>query len=160
MYMDIYNDTGAVVNLGNPVINNNAIQNCGDNIEFEDVEYATITRDMIVNNVGKTGVHLDSGSNYTEIHTNCFYNNTPQAMDNGTGNNWDGNYWSDYIGSGPYSIEGTANNTDNDPLDECPLGEGPPTPAQVPALTPVGLIALIGLLSAIAALSVNLRKRL
>ncbi len=35
----------------------------------------------------------------------------------------------------------------------------PPKPSAVPAMTPIGLIALIGLLSVIAAMSIKIRKR-
>jgi len=160
IYMDIDNETGAVVNLGNPVIEGNTISNCSHGIDFEDVEYATIVQNMIVNNTEwDTGVHLDEGSNYNVIRTNCFIENDPQAMDNGTGNDWTGNFWSDWSGSGPYEITGTANNTDSNPLDECPLGQEPQAPAQVPALTPIGMIALVGLLSVIAAISIRKRRR-
>ena len=82
----------------------------------------TIERNMIVNNtVTGTGVHLTAGSAYNEIHENCFYDNVPQAWDNGTGNNWTGNFWSDYAPPPPYLINGTADSEDGDPLQDCPL---------------------------------------
>jgi len=119
----------------------------------------TIVRNMIVNNTAHTGVHLNETANYTEIHENCFYDNVPQAMDNGTDNNWTGNYWSPPPG-GPsdYSIPGAAGSKDNDPLPYCPLKK-PQAPAQVPALTPIGMIALVGLLSVIAAISIRKRRK-
>ncbi|MCK4735240.1 MAG: DUF1565 domain-containing protein [Methanophagales archaeon] len=160
VYMLKDRETGATITLGDPIIDDNTIENWATGIKLEDVENATITRNMIVNNTGgATGVHLPEGSNYSVIHTNCFYNNTPQAMDNGTGNDWTGNFWLDYIPPGPYNISGTANNTDNNPLDVCPLGQEPPAPAQVPALTPIGMIALVGLLSVVLAVATLRRKR-
>jgi len=164
--MSLTNDTGATVNLGNPLIEGNNISNCADGITFEDVEYATIRSNLLVNNTpappappAPSGVHLNENSSYNQIYDNCFIENVPQAVDNGTNNTFTSNFWDDWNGSGPYEIAGTANNTDDNPRDECRLGEEAPVPAQVPALTPVGLIALIGLLSAIAALNINIRKR-
>ena len=161
LYMYLYNESGATVNLGNPMIEENTISNCGDGVDFEDVEHATIRRNMIVNNTGSadSGVDLNSGSADNEIYENCFIGNTPyQAVDNGTNNFLDRNFWDDWDGSGAYEIFGTANNSDENPLDECPLGQEPPAPAQLPALTPVGLIVLIGLLSGIVVLNIVRRR--
>jgi len=141
-------------------ISNNEITDNWHGIWLDDSSYNTILKNKIARNseIG-TGLHLDEGSNYNKIHTNCFINNTPQAIDNGTGNIFYGNFWSDYVPPGPYNISGTANNADNNPLDECPLGKPPAPPARVPALTPIGLIALVGLLSVIAAVSITVRKK-
>ena len=126
MYMYVDNETGAVVNLGNPVIKCNTISNCSDGIYFDGVESATIERNMIVDNgVPPSGVHLDDGSNYNEIHENCFYDNEPQAYDDGTDNDWDGNYWDPLPGGGDYNISGSAESEDTGPLDVCPLTEPP-----------------------------------
>jgi parallel beta-helix repeat protein len=160
LYMFLYNDTGATVNLGNPLIEGNTISNCADGITFEDVENATIRSNLLVNNTpAPSGVDLNENSVYNQIFDNCFIGNLPyQAVDNGTNNTFTSNFWDDWIGSGPYNISGTANNSDNNPRDECRLGEEAPAPAQVPALTPVGLIALVSILSVIAALTIT-RKR-
>lgn len=116
----------------------------------------TIVRNMIVNNTVHTGVHLTETANYTEIHENCFYDNVPQAMDNGTHNNWTGNYWSPPPGGqGDYTIPGSAGSKDDNPLPDCPLK---PTPTPVPAFSTVGLLALIGVLSVVLAVA-TLRKR-
>jgi hypothetical protein len=49
-------------------------------------------------------------------------NNEPQAWDDGTDNNWIGNYWSPPPGgSSNYIIPGTTGSEDKDPLDECPV---------------------------------------
>ncbi|RZB29417.1 MAG: hypothetical protein AEth_01234 [Candidatus Argoarchaeum ethanivorans] len=78
---------------------------------------------MIVNNSGGgTGAHVTVESNDNEIHENCFIDNEPQAMDNGTNNNWTGNYWFPPPGGiGDYTISGSAGSEDADPLDDCPL---------------------------------------
>ena len=143
------------------IITENEIRDNGHGVWVEDSNNNTIERNMIVNNTaGGTGVHITDYSDENEIHENCFIGNEPQAWDDfeGFSNNWTGNYWSDYTPPGPYSIEGNANSEDSSPLDECPLGEGPPTPARVPALTPIGIIALIGLLSVIAAMNIRRKK--
>ena len=101
------------------------IFNCARGTRIDSGRYNTIERNIIRDNFD-TGVLLDGSASYTEIHTNCFYNNIRQAMDNGANNNWTGNYWSDYIPPGPYNISGAAGSKDNEPLDECPLGEGLP----------------------------------
>lgn len=74
-------------------------------------------------------------------------------MDNGTDNNWDGNYWSDYPQVGVYEILGTAGSKDNHTLSRCPL-----IPARVPELTPTGIIILVGLLSVVLAVSISIRR--
>jgi nitrous oxidase accessory protein NosD len=145
----------------NAVISNGEIKNSGHGIWVEYSENTTITGIMIINNTEMdTGVHLTADTNNTEIHGNCFYDNEPQAWDNGTNNNWTGNYWSDWTPPGPYNISGTAKSKDNDPLDECPLKKPPvPAPVRVPGLTPIGMITLVGLLSVVLAMSISIRRK-
>jgi len=134
------------------------IFNCARGTRIDSGSNNTIERNIIRDNFD-TGVLLDGSATYTEIHTNCFINNTPQAMDNGTGNYWTGNYWSDYpVEGGTYNISGATGSKDSNTLGECPLGQGPP-PAQVPALTPIGIIALVGLLSVVLAVSISIRRK-
>jgi nitrous oxidase accessory protein NosD len=121
----------------------------------------TIERNMIRNNTGgaRCGVYIDSSSDLNEIHRNCFfYNGPPQAIDehSGDSNNWDGNYWEPAPGlsEDPFLIPGAAMQRDNAPLRQCPL-----CPTQAPVVTPLGLVALIGLLSVIATLTLVRRKR-
>ena len=132
------------------------IINCGHGVWINLGNANRIERNIIRDNtLWDTGVHLESQANNTEIHGNCFYDNVPQAMDNGTGNNWDRNFWSPPpSGPGNYTIPGTAGRKDHNPLSYCPL-----IPAKVPTLTPVGIIALVGLLSVIVAMSIKIRKR-
>jgi parallel beta-helix repeat protein len=72
------------------------------------------------------GLDLNGNSEYNSIYYNNFINNSlgfPQARDNGVNNIWfnttynEGNYWSDWIGTGNYSIAGTANSYDEYPLN-------------------------------------------
>jgi parallel beta-helix repeat protein len=144
------------------IITENEIRDNGHGVWVEHSNNNTIERNMIVNNtMPDTGVHITDYSDENEIHENCFIGNEPQAWDDlmGESNNWDRNYWSPPPG-GPddYTIPGAAGSKDNDPLDECPLGEGPP-PARVPALTPLGIIALVGLLSVVLALSIRGKRK-
>jgi len=123
----------------------------------------TLERNMIMNNTEwDTGVHITEGSDYNEIHENCFYDNEPQAYDDGHDNDWDYNFWSDYPQWGVYDIPGTAGSKDHHTLKECGGSPQPPQPAAVPALTPIGIIALVGLLSVVLAVSISIsigRKR-
>jgi parallel beta-helix repeat protein len=120
----------------------------------------TLERNMIMNNTEwDTGVHITEGSDYNEIHENCFYNNEPQAYDDGHDNDWDYNFWSDYPQWGEYNIPGAAGSKDNHTLRECGGSSQPPQPAAVPALTPLGIIALVGLLSVVLAMSISIRRK-
>ena len=140
-------------------ISNNEITDNENGIWLDNSGYNKILRNKIArNSVMDTGVHLTDGSNYNEIRTNCFYNNTPQAYDDGYGNDWNGNYWSPPPGGEPgnYSIPPTFTSKDNDPLPNCPLGK---PPVKVPELTPIGIIALVGILSVMLAFATLRRKR-
>jgi parallel beta-helix repeat protein len=142
----------------NVTISDNEI-NENDHGIWVDSGYNEIVRNMIVDNSGATGVHATANSSDNGIRENCFIDNVPQALDNGTGNDWDGNYWSPPPGgTGNYNIAGSAASEDTNPLDVCPLGESPiSAPAPVPALTPPGMMLMIGLLA--VAGFVTLRRR-
>jgi len=128
LYTDLYNDTGATISLGNPIISDNTISNNGHGTYLVATCNATITRNMFINNTaGRTGLHVDADSHDNEIHQNCFIDNEPQAHDSGLRNDWDGNFWSDYTGPlSPYPIpDGSSGSQDNGPLGYCPLGIQP-----------------------------------
>jgi hypothetical protein len=80
-----------------------------------------------------------------------------QAVDHGSQNNLDRNYWEPPPGltlDDPYRISGDAMNRDHYPLTYCPL-----CAVEAPAHTPVGLMALLSLLATIAAVTLTRRKR-
>ena len=144
----------------NNTILDNEISDNGEGIRVSCSDENMIERNMIERNELDTGVNITEDSDDNEIHWNCFIDNEPQAWDNGTNNNWTGNYWSPPPGGpGNFTIPGSAKSKDNSPLPDCPLREKPPTPAQVPALTPTGIIALVGLLSVIAVMSIKIKRR-
>jgi len=140
------------------IITENEIRDNREGIWLINSSNNTIERNKIVNNTGwDTGVHITEGSDGNKIHWNCFIDNVPQAWDDGHDNNWDYNFWSDYPQWGEYNISGAAGSKDHHTLREC---GGSPQPAAVPALTPLGIIALVGLLSVVLAVSISIgRKR-
>jgi nitrous oxidase accessory protein len=113
----------AVFNTSGTAISNGEITNCEQGILIASGSNNTIEGNIIRNNT-IVGVCIASGGINTEIHENCFVNNEPQAIDDGTGNNWTSNYWYPMLG-GNYTIPGAAESEDSDPLDECPLIEEP-----------------------------------
>jgi len=128
-----------------------------EGIEINQSSNNTIEWNWIENNTGGgTGVNVTAGSTYNVLENNCIIENLPQAVDNALvdSNNWDGNYWSPPPGITDYTIPGNAGSEDNTPLDNCPLEILP-----VPALTPIGLMALVSVLSAVAAITITRRKR-
>jgi parallel beta-helix repeat protein len=143
----------------NATISNNDIRHGDHGIYLEAACNNTIIQNMIVNNTeGFTGLHADTDSHINEIHQNCFIDNDPQAHDDGQGNNWDGNYWSDYIVlRGVYdAISGTASSKDFSTLGQCPLKE---KGAQVPAMTPIGIIILLGLTAFLAVAAIKKKQK-
>lgn len=142
------------------LVSSSDIMDNKEGIEINQSSNNTIEWNWIENNTGGgTGVNVTAGSTYNVIENNCFFENLPQAVDNALGgaNNWDGNYWSPPPGiTGDYTIQGAAGSVDTTPLEGCPLEL---LPAPVPALTPIGFIALISVLSVIAATTIAKRKR-
>jgi parallel beta-helix repeat protein len=119
--------------------NNCTIKNCSiinsyQGIYITDSSNCQIHFNHIENN-SEYGVVLTETTNPWEdqpvtIFLNSFIDNnldgTSQALDNGTSNYWyysdleQGNYWSDWNGTGSYSIAGSANAVDLYPLSELP----------------------------------------
>lgn len=77
------------------------------NILLENYQYGIKVKEMSTNN---------------QIYQNNCLNNSvelvSQAYDNSMNNMWEGNYWSDYNGSGNYSIAGSIRSNDTSPLLE------------------------------------------
>jgi parallel beta-helix repeat protein len=95
----------------------------------------TINENIVIFN-GLTGITIDM-SNWNKIFLNCIANNSLNARDDGSENQWDngkkGNYWGqtlnynpvdangDGISDIPYNITGSAGSQDRFPLIKCPL---------------------------------------
>ena len=93
-----------------------------------------LIRDNILGGIWIFGAIVYDGeeSSNNVIHHNSFIDNAVvsgahQALDDGCNNTWfdiissEGNYWSDYLGSGTYSIYGSAYSIDLYPLEVQPL---------------------------------------
>ena len=134
------------------------LTNCGHGLWLEYGDNNRIEEFIIRDNtLFDTGVHLETDASNTTVCRNCFFNNVLQAWDNGTNNIWIGNFWEPEPGefaTDPYLIPGNALSRDNKPLQYCPL-----CVVEVPVLTPFGLLALVGLLSAVVAMTIATRKR-
>ena len=88
-----------------------------------------VTSNTVSNSI-YVGIELRSYTKDNTIYNNFFINNylggTSQARDDGINNIWyntltnTGNYWSDWSGSGPYSIDGSAGAEDPYPLSSVP----------------------------------------
>lgn len=118
----------------------------------------------------KYGVHIGWVSDNNRIHHNNFVRNNPgnsQAFDASTYNAWydpvnlEGNYWSDWIGSGGYAIAGGAS-VDPHPLpnpvdvEECLLSE---TPSSCPEEDSPGFLGVLALTSFLFFSGVTWKKR-
>ncbi len=111
-------------------INNNTCNNNNYRGIFLDADDCVVTYNLLQENMNY-GIFLSSGSDNNLIHHNTFVDNnlgeTSQAYDSGETNTWydieikEGNYWSDWSGTGFYSIDGSADSVDQYPLDE-PVG--------------------------------------
>ncbi len=82
--------------------------------------YSSGDNEIHDNNImsNKFGIYADS-ARMNKIYSNNFVDNTNQAFDNSGLNSWDdgisGNYWSDFKGSGAYTISGEGKAKDNYP---------------------------------------------
>ncbi len=108
------------------LIDNNFLKlNSMYGIFFYWTSYSTITNNQIIGN-NLEGIYLMSDCEGNIIYNNAFIDNNlfgySQAYDEGFNNLWYdpinlvGNYWSDYIGSGYYYIDGWAGSYDPYPL--------------------------------------------
>jgi hypothetical protein len=95
------------------------VVNCSDsqfvwgNFTFSDVRLLDGTKNITIADYHFVDSHLfimDSHDN--RINDNIF---TGEVYDAGWTNNWNGNYWLDYSGLGPYTINGPAGSVDNYP---------------------------------------------
>ncbi len=117
---------------GSTVANNTCSYNNNHGIWLFESAFCIITYNLLQENEGY-GVNSSYGSDNNLIHHNNFIDNnlggTSQAYDGGTDNIWyekqEGNYWSDWSGTGSYSIDGLANSVDLYPLEEPVVVEYP-----------------------------------
>ncbi|MHA2271001.1 MAG: right-handed parallel beta-helix repeat-containing protein [Candidatus Hodarchaeales archaeon] len=109
----------------NVITNNWVYGNLKHGIVLENSDKTEVLNNIIMEN-GLYGINITEGSSDNTIQGNDFYNNNPegtsQALDDGTDNQFSGNYWSDHdnidnngdgIADWPYLIDGTASNHDN-----------------------------------------------
>jgi len=109
------------------VVNNTCSNNSYDGIYLGFSDFCVVTYNLLQENE-EYGVYLRSDSDNNLIHHNTFVGNglggNSQAFDECTDNIWydtvtlEGNYWSDWSGTGTYSIDGSASSEDPYPLDE------------------------------------------
>jgi parallel beta-helix repeat protein len=139
----------------NLTIYDNLAQNAYDGIYLFDTHNSLITWNKLINN--EDGIVLAFSSNNL-VHHNTFTNNTDdQAVDIGSNNTWydpetlEGNWWSDYNGTGVYTFNYDA--TDYYPL--LPLEESS-KPFELITIIVVVSLVILGLSTAVI---VYLRKR-
>ncbi len=109
------------------VVNNTCSNNNNNGIKLFNINFCILTYNLLQENEWY-GVNLDSDSDNNLIYHNNFVDNnltgTSQAFDDGLNNTWydtltlEGNYWSDWSGTGSYSIDGSAGSVDLYPFDE------------------------------------------
>ncbi|MHA2102855.1 MAG: right-handed parallel beta-helix repeat-containing protein [Candidatus Hodarchaeales archaeon] len=115
------NDRGisAGINGGsryNTITNNILYDNAWEGIILISAENNTIFENIIYEN-GLCGIITDGGSSNNLIERNDMRNNScnTQITDDGLNNAINNNYYENWIGIGPYTIIGTANNQDLSP---------------------------------------------
>ncbi len=97
--------------------NNTCSNNNNHGINLGSSDFYVVTYNLLQENVGY-GVYVSFISDNNLIHHNTFVDNnlggTSQAYDQGAYNYWydtvtlEGNFWSDWSGTGNYAIDGTA----------------------------------------------------
>ncbi|MHA1944791.1 MAG: right-handed parallel beta-helix repeat-containing protein [Candidatus Hodarchaeales archaeon] len=106
----------------NLVEHNNIYDNQGHGLYVVDSDSTKILKNLISVN-GLYGIFIDLTSSESIVSQNDFiYNHLggeSQALDDGVGNFFDGNYWSDRReGEEVYEIDGAAKNQDSNPAEE------------------------------------------
>ena len=117
----------------NDTLNNNIVtENSNEGISFVSSEGNTLTNNTIANN-NRHGIAFSSSSHYNRVQSNNFSGNNPdgtsQAIDNGTHNTFEYNFWDDWSSPDtnadglvdvPYRIDGETNNFDWYPIARLP----------------------------------------
>jgi parallel beta-helix repeat protein len=109
--------SGISVDSPHSLVERNYVYGCADAIQISGPGYSTVYNNSVHGN--KYSGISTTGDNTTVSMNRLGWNNWAgsgdYALDFGVYNTWDGNSWSDYGGSGPYSIGGTAGAQDNNP---------------------------------------------
>ncbi|MHA1224301.1 MAG: right-handed parallel beta-helix repeat-containing protein [Candidatus Heimdallarchaeaceae archaeon] len=110
----------------NVIIRNNTFSKGNYSISVANSDNLLILNNTFQNNINYT-IYLSSSVTNSSLYNNSFYlsnlNGTSQAYDSGINNVWYnsteliGNLWSDWNGTGSYSIDGTALSLDLYPID-------------------------------------------
>jgi hypothetical protein len=122
----------AMIILGNTVFENI------DGISIYMAPFSQLSLNVVENNTG-IGITIGGESSFCFIYQNYIgWNLGGNALDDGSSNLWDiganqGNFWSDYSGTGAYSIPGSAGSVDNYPVKIIEVL--PPTTATTPTTT-------------------------
>jgi len=110
------------------IVYNNTVFDNNEGISIMMAPSSQVFFNIVENNTG-TGITFGWGSDLCYAYCNRIgWNTAGNALDDGSTNFWDngvnmGNFWSDYSGTGTYSISGNAGSVDNYPLsinDEFP----------------------------------------
>ncbi len=119
------NHTGITIQeTANSTIHHNSCYNNSYGLFVQDSDHCWVDENLFLENRYEGGI-IDTSSANNQFHHNTFLANsigTPQARDDGLNNLWheestrEGNYWSDYAGTGFYPLAGLANATDFYPL--------------------------------------------
>lgn len=149
---DIFQNTDAVFlgdSDGSDIFDNSIYEN-SRGLLLNSSSDCVITENMIYNNTG-VGISLDGTSNRNDIYENTFENNAPNAISEGSSNNWDnqvdtGNRWSDYSGEGPYIID--ENDQDDYPIVDLPTTT--PTTVEPWEVDPLVLLVAGGAVGVVA----------
>ncbi len=103
---------------GNSVVDNTISHNDDGVYLCSASDYNTVANNTISDN-SNYGALLDSFTSNNQFYLNIFVGNDNNAGDYGSDNHWNttgiGNYWSDYSGTGVYSIPGSAGSIDYHP---------------------------------------------
>ncbi len=102
----------------NTLVNNIISNNSDDGINLSQSFNNVIVGNIVASNSG-TGIYIEASSSNLLYRNWLDANAEGNARDDGSDNNWnttdEGNYWSDYNGTKPYSIPGAAGSADYHP---------------------------------------------
>ena len=157
--------------IATSVFNNSIIENKGRGILSERTDNCVLFYNNIIKNLGY-GVYLnDSRSNV--VHHNNFIDNNQNGISQaysreGINNTWyeikteEGNFWSNYFGTGSYLIEGAPYSYDPYPLSEptiAPLQPKSPRNKILISTTTIASILFVGIISFLSLYILIIKRR-